>query len=69
MDTRRKLNASSFEHKTLTNSDGSRLRVRRNGKTKTWKRDLNRFEIPVKYGLYEYYTIDNNNHSEWVVTS
>ena len=69
MDTRRKLTASTFENKTLTNSDGSRLRVRRNGKTRTWKRDLNRFEIPVKYGLYQYYTIDNTNHAEWVVTS
>jgi len=69
MDTRRKLTAQTFEHKTLTNSDGSRLRTRRNGKTRTWKRDLDRFEIPVKYGLYEYYTIDNTNHDEWIVTS
>ena len=69
MDIRRKLTAQTFEHKTLTNADGSRLRTRRNGKTRTWKRDLDRFEIPVKYGLYEYYIIDNTNHDEWVVTS
>ena len=69
MDTRRMHNANNFEHKTLQNSDGTRLRVRRNGKTRTWKRDLSRFEIPVKYGLYEYHIIDNTNHMEWVITS
>lgn len=32
---------------------------RRNGKTKTWKRQPTRFQIPVKYGLYRYgYLID-----------
>lgn len=30
--------------------DGEIMRVRRNGETKTWKRDPNRVEIPVKYG-------------------
>jgi len=69
MDTRRKLNAQTFEHKTATNADGTRLRVRRNGKTRTWKRSPDQFEIPVKYGLYDYYIIDNTNHDEWVITS
>jgi hypothetical protein len=27
---------------------------RRNGKTKTWKRDPDRFRIPVKYGMRGY---------------
>lgn len=27
---------------------------RRNGQTKTWKRQPERFRIPVKYGLYAY---------------
>lgn len=26
-------------------------RLRRNGKTRTWKRDASRFEVPVKAGL------------------
>ena len=69
MDIRRIIKASTFEHKFTQNADGSRLRVRRNGKTRTWKRTPNRFEIPVKYGLYQYYIIDDTNHSEWVVTS
>jgi hypothetical protein len=32
-----------------------------NGKVRTWKRDLTRIEVPVKYGLYEYYTFDKHD--------
>jgi len=34
---------------------------RRNGKTKTWKRSPERFQIPIKYGLRtcDYITEDN----------
>lgn len=28
-----------------------------NGKVRTWKRDENRIEIPVKHGLYAYDTV------------
>lgn len=34
---------------------------RRNGKTQTWKRNLDRFRIPVKFGLYAYDAIDESN--------
>jgi len=34
---------------------------RRNGKTKTWKRNLERFRIPVKFGLYGYDCITEND--------
>jgi hypothetical protein len=27
-----------------------------NGKARTWKRNINRVEVPVKYGYYEYGT-------------
>lgn len=30
---------------------------KRNGQTKTWKRDPNRFALPVKHGLYAHDTI------------
>lgn len=30
---------------------------RRNGRTRTWKRDPQRVEIPVKFGMYGYSTI------------
>lgn len=44
-------------HRINTNSDGSAQRWRLNGKVRTWKRDANRIEIPVKYGMYGYDTI------------
>jgi hypothetical protein len=37
------------------------VEVRRNGKTKTWKRSPDRFALPVKYGLYVYDTITEND--------
>lgn len=47
----------NFEHITLKNADGSRLRARRNGATRTWKRAPERYEIPVKHGMYNYFVI------------
>ena len=32
---------------------------RRNGRTQTWKRDADRFRVPIKYGLYTYGAIVN----------
>lgn len=40
-------------------------RVRPSGQCKTWKRDPNRFRLPVKYGLYESSAIDETNSHEW----
>jgi hypothetical protein len=34
---------------------------RANGKCKTWKRDLTRFSLPVKHGLYSYGYLTNEN--------
>ena len=39
-----------------TKGDARRLTV--NGKVRRWKRDRNRIEVPVKYGLYEYGTLN-----------
>lgn len=36
------------------------VRVRKNGKIKTWKRDPGRVEVPVKYGLKECVRLDAN---------
>ena len=41
----------------ITNA-GDAKQVRRNGAIKRWKRDPNRVEIPVKYGLYEHVRLD-----------
>jgi len=61
------MTANHFEHVAMKNKDGSPLRVRRNGKTKTWKRKPNEFSIPIKYGLYEYSYITHDNCHEWVL--
>lgn len=34
---------------------------RRNGKTKTWKRTPERFQVPVAFGLYSHGYITNSN--------
>lgn len=39
-------------------NDGTLRRCRINGAVKTWKRDPNRVEVPVKYGMYEYARFD-----------
>lgn len=41
-------------------TSGTTWMVKRNGRTRTWKRDPMRFEIPVKVGFREYSTIDQN---------
>lgn len=52
-------------HRTARNADGSALRVRLNGRVRTWKRDAARIEIPVKYGLYGYHTLTARDLSDW----
>lgn len=39
--------------------------VRRNGQTKVWKRSPHRYCVPVKYGIYEYAYITENNAEHW----
>lgn len=61
------LTANTFYHRRLKykGCDARPLECRRNGKTKTWKRQPGAFRIPVKYGMYDYFYIDNRNASEW----
>lgn len=59
------LTANNFTHVSMKNRDETPLRVRRNGKTKTWKRRPNDFSVPVKYGLYGYGYITQDNAHEW----
>lgn len=47
-------------HKTNRNADGSPQRWKVNGKPKTWKRDLGRVEVPLKFGLYGYDKLTEN---------
>ena len=41
-------------------ANGRYWRLRRNGATQRWKRDANRFRIPVKAGMYAYSEITND---------
>ena len=64
------MSASRFEHISAKNGDGTPVRARRNGKTKTWKTRPGLFSIPVKYGLKSYFYIDNHeyqNAGDWNV--
>lgn len=55
-----------FYHRTLSYKNSTHpIEVRRNGKTKYWKREPTRFRIPVKYGLRDCFYIDNQNAHEW----
>lgn len=62
------LTVSEFHYNGCTKETGPRggltyqiERWRRNGRTKTWKRSPNRFSVPIKYGLYSYeYLTDEN---------
>jgi hypothetical protein len=40
---------------------GDARRARVNGKLKTWKRKPGQFELPLKYGLYEYCRLGNSD--------
>jgi hypothetical protein len=66
------MSAQRFEHVSAKNADGTPVRARRNGKTKTWKTRPGIFRIPVKYGLKECFYIDNfeyNNTGDWNVVA
>jgi hypothetical protein len=34
--------------------DGTARQAKVNGAVRRWKRDCNRIEVPIKYGMYEY---------------
>ena len=58
---------SIFFSTVLKNADKTRLRARRNGKTKTWKTRPNEFKIPVKHGMYDYGYIDAATAKYWYI--
>jgi hypothetical protein len=43
------------------------IRARVSGRCQTWKRTSNRFCVPIKWGLYESWSIDQNNMHEWEI--
>ena len=57
----------SFHHVSVKNSDGTPARCRVTGACKTWKRDLERFKLPVKHGMYDSFYLEPFNAEEWLV--
>ena len=45
------------DHPAIILNNGRLGAVKVNGAVKTWKRDVDRVEIPVKYGMYECATL------------
>lgn len=45
------------------------VNVRANGKCRAWKRSPERFELPIKHGLYGYAYITETNASDFHVAS
>lgn len=62
------MTATTFYHRTKNYARGNRpIEVRKMGRTKRWVRQPEKFRIPVKYGMYDSFYIDNDNAHEWSV--
>lgn len=46
------------DHASFIANDGTVRNIKINGAVRRWKREANRIEVPVKYGLREYGTFD-----------
>jgi hypothetical protein len=55
-------------HQHIRNKDKTPLRARVNGKCKLWKRSPERFEVPIKHGLYNSGYITETNKEDWCLT-
>lgn len=45
----------------IVGRDGHWYRVRPSGRLRMWKRDATRVELPVKYGMYQSYTLRSHD--------
>lgn len=50
-----------------SDSRGFPHRIRVNGKLKTWKRDVERWELPVKFGLRDAFTLSPYNAADFTL--
>jgi hypothetical protein len=57
------LQTRSLDNNLLTKPN----KWRANGKCKTWKRQPERFQLPIKHGLYDYAYITNDNAHLFIV--
>jgi hypothetical protein len=56
---------SLFHHNEYKNADGTCMRWRANGAVKTWKRNLNRFRLPLQRGLYQHTYLTDETANEF----
>lgn len=61
------MTANNFESLISKNKKGEAHKVRRSGKTITWKTRPDHFKIPVKFGLYQSLYITQDNAHEFRV--
>ena len=62
LDQAKNLKFGQILHHTINkNADGTPQRWRVNGKIKTWKRSPDRVQVPVKYGLYGFGYVTEND--------
>ena len=55
------------DHVDCLDNHGRVRTIKINGKVRRWKRQPDKVEVPCKYGLYEYFTLDNNNIGKLIV--
>lgn len=51
----------------LFNADKTNMRCKPSGKCQTWKKDTNRFKLPVKHGLYDHGYITEDNMTQFYI--
>lgn len=56
-----------IHHITQKNSDKTPLRARVTGQIKIWKTRPGEFRLPVKYGLYTSFYINDTNANNWEI--
>lgn len=59
---------TKFYHVGARNADGTPVRCRVMGKCQTWKRQPEKFKLPVKRGMYESFYITETNGEQWAIT-
>jgi hypothetical protein len=60
------LNLSPGDHVHVVDKWGQARVIKINGQVRRWKRDPTRFEVPWKYGMYEYGTYTNRD-GDWMI--
>lgn len=64
-DAKQLTHGTTLYHQHLRGTDKHPLRARVSGKCKLWKRSPERFEIPMKHGLYDSGYVTETNKQDW----